>query len=271
LRHANEVLEQRIVERDAALAALRAETAERERVQAMLRQAQKMEGLGQLTGGIAHDFNNLLTVVIGNLEMIGRRAGPDEALRRGITNAGTAANRAATLTQQLLAFSRKQPLQPVDLDPNRLVQSAIEFFARTLGDNIVVERDFDPDVNWVHVDLNQLENALLNLAVNAKDAMPAGGTLTFRTRNSHHDGGAGSSVIIEVSDNGSGMTEAVKDKAFDPFFTTKPVGRGSGLGLSQVHGFVAQSQGELELESSPGHGTTVRIILPAVACVALTA
>src|SRR4051812_20477643 len=206
-----------------------------------------MEALGQLTGGIAHDFNNLLTIVIGSLETIDRRAGDDRALRRALDNAQTATERAATLTQQLLAFARKQSLQPVDQDINTLVRRVLDLLERTLGERISLRADLAPDLVSVHIDPNQLESALLNLAVNARDAMPEGGVLTIRTRNVADDEGVnetagppgrGRFVLIEVGDTGTGMSEDVRAKAFEPFFTTKPVGRGSGLGLSQGQGFV---------------------------------
>jgi signal transduction histidine kinase len=271
LRLANEGLEQRIRERDEALEALRRETAERLKAEEMLRQAQKMEALGQLTGGIAHDFNNLLTIVIGSLEMIDRRAGDDRALRRALDNAQTATERAATLTQQLLAFARKQSLQPVDQDINTLVRRVLDLLERTLGERISLRADLAPDLVSVHIDPNQLESALLNLAVNARDAMPEGGVLTIRTRNVADDEGVnetagppgrGRFVLIEVGDTGTGMSEDVRAKAFEPFFTTKPVGRGSGLGLSQVQGFVTQSGGRVAIESAPGRGASIRLYLP---------
>jgi signal transduction histidine kinase len=269
LRQANETLEQRIRERDDALEALRRETADRVKAEEMLRQSQKMEALGQLTGGIAHDFNNLLTVMMGSLESIARRAGDDKALRRALDNAQAGADRAATLTQQLLAFARKQSLQPVDQDVNDLIQRMLELLRRALGERISLHADLAPDLWPVRIDPNQLESALLNLAVNARDAMPEGGVLTIRTRNAVEDvnGVAGTSdrdqfVLIEVADTGAGMSDDVKPKVFEPFFTTKPVGRGSGLGLSQVEGFVTQSGGRVVIESAAGQGTSVRLYLP---------
>jgi signal transduction histidine kinase len=271
LREVNVGLEQRIRERDDALAALRRETAERVRAEEMLRQAQKMEAIGQLTGGIAHDFNNLLTVVLGNLETIQKRAGgTNDAVDRAIRNAKTGAERAALLTQQLLAFGRKQPLQPVDLGINDAVLNVVGLLERTLGHAIEVRTELEPDLWPVRVDPNQLESALLNLAVNARDAMPEGGVLTLRTRKVP----AGADPIVaaeepgrefaavEVSDTGQGMSEEVRGHAFEPFFTTKPVGQGTGLGLSQVHGFVEQSGGKVAIESDLGQGTTVRLYLP---------
>ena len=271
LRQANGMLEQRVRERDEALVALRRETAERLKAEDMLRQSQKMEALGQLTGGIAHDFNNLLTIVMGNLESIARRIGDDRPLRRSLDNAQAGAERAATLIQQLLAFARKQSLQPVDQDINDLVQRMLDLLGRALGERISLRADLAPDLEPVHIDPNQLESALLNPAVNARDAMPAGGVLTIRTRNDGggegSDGPAGTSdggevVVIEVTDTGTGMSEDVRARVFEPFFTTKPVGCGSGLGLSQVEGFVTQSGGRVAIESTLGQGTSVFLYFP---------
>jgi signal transduction histidine kinase len=265
------MLEQRVRERDEALVALRRETAERLKAEDMLRQSQKMEALGQLTGGIAHDFNNLLTIVIGNLESIARRIGDDRPLRRSLDNAQAGAERAATLIQQLLAFARKQSLQPVDQDINDLVQRMLDLLGRALGERISLRVDLAPDIAPVHIDPNQLESALLTLAVNARDAMPEGGVLTIRTRNDGggegSDGPAGTSdggevVVIEITDTGSGMSEDVRARVFEPFFTTKPVGCGSGLGLSQVEGFVTQSGGRVAIESTLGQGTSVFLYFP---------
>ncbi|WP_052764119.1 ATP-binding protein [Microvirga massiliensis] len=271
LRAANAILEQRIRERDEALAALRRETAERLKAEEMLRHAQKMEALGHLTGGIAHDFNNLLTVVLGNLESIAKRTeGQGERLHRAVHNARTGAERAALLTKQLLAFGRKQPLHPIDLAVSEIVQKVAHLLDRTLGNHIALRTELAPNAWTAYVDQNELESALLNLAVNARDAMPKGGTLTIRTRNARASAGSAASgtgpsrefVLVEVTDTGEGMTEEVKSRAFEPFFTTKPVGQGSGLGLSQVHGFVTQSGGEVEIESELGEGATVRLYLP---------
>jgi signal transduction histidine kinase len=271
LRQANGMLEQRVRERDEALVALRRETAERLKAEDMLRQSQKMEALGQLTGGIAHDFNNLLTIVMGNLESIARRIGDDRPLRRSLDNAQAGAERAATLIQQLLAFARKQSLEPVDQDINDLAQRMLDLLGRALGERISLRADLAPDIAPVHIDPNQLESALLNLAVNARDAMPEGGVLTIRTRNNGggegSDGAAGTSdggevVAIEVTDTGTGMSEDVRARVFEPFFTTKPVGCGSGLGLSQVEGFVTQSGGRVAIESTLGQGTSVFLYFP---------
>jgi signal transduction histidine kinase len=274
LKVANAFLEERVRERDDALRALTRETAERLRTEEMLRQAQKMEALGHLTGGIAHDFNNLLTVVLGNLETISKRSRDDnDAVARALRNATVSAERAAALTQQLLAFGRKQSLQPVPLSANAIVDGVVGLLARTLGNDIEVTTDLRPDLWTVHADPHQLESALLNLAVNAKDAMPAGGTLTIRTRNIPAAGpanresrpGGEEFVMIEVADTGTGMTKDVKDRAFEPFFTTKPVGQGTGLGLSQVHGFVTQSGGRVAIETRIGGGTAIQLYLPRAA------
>ena len=271
LQRANDALQGRIKERDEALLALERETSERLKAEEMLRQSQKMEAVGQLTGGVAHDFNNLLTVVVANLERIERRM-PDasEEIRHAVKSAMEGAERAATLTQQLLAFARKQPLRPVALRVNGLVEGLGVLLRRTLGDTIVFDMDLAPSAGLVRVDSNQMENALLNLAVNARDAMPGGGRLTIRTRRLSPEQTSrmpeiepGPAVAIEISDTGTGMTPEVAERAFEPFFTTKPLGQGTGLGLSQVYGFVKQSKGHVELDTSPGQGTTLRIVLPA--------
>jgi PAS domain S-box-containing protein len=248
---------------------------ELDQARAALFQSQKMETVGQLTGGIAHDFNNLLQVIIGNLELL-QRSMPDESgqMQKRVANAMHGAKRAATLTQQLLAFSRRQPLSPRPTDVNQLVLGMSGLLDRTLGETVEV-RTVLADALWqVEVDANQLESALINLAVNARDAMPGGGRLTIETANVHLDeeytaGNAevrpGRYVVICVSDTGSGMTKEVLERAFEPFFTTKEVGRGTGLGLSQVYGFVAQSGGHVKIQSEAGEGTAVRIYLPHLA------
>ncbi len=238
---------------------LRAETA-LAATQEALRQSQKMEAVGQLTGGIAHDFNNMLAVVMGSLEMLGRRLDGDARTHRYIDGAMEGARRAAGLTQRLLAFSRQQPLRPEPIDVNRLVASLSELIRGALGSDIRFETVLDADALHTHADPNQMENVLLNLAVNARDAMPEGGRLTIRTAVA-----APGRILIEVQDTGAGMTPEVMARAFDPFFTTKPVGRGTGLGLSQVHGFVHQSGGEVDIESQPGQGTTIRVVMPRIA------
>jgi PAS domain S-box-containing protein len=258
--------------RDALEAAVEARTAELRAAEESLRQAQKMETVGQLTGGVAHDFNNLLQIVTGNLEILQRNLPEDSPrLRRAAENAMTGAKRAAILTQRLLAFSRRQPLAPKPTDPNKLVAGMSELLHRTLGETIEIETVLASGVWRVEVDQNQLENALLNLAVNARDAMPDGGKLTIETSNTHLDRGyvahnaevaTGQYVVICVSDTGEGMDPETVARAFEPFFTTKEVGKGTGLGLSMVYGFVKQSGGHVKVYSEPGEGTTVKVYLP---------
>jgi signal transduction histidine kinase/ActR/RegA family two-component response regulator len=271
LREANESLAQQIAERDRAEVALRAS-------ETRLRQAQKMETIGQLTGGIAHDFNNLLTVILGGLETIGRQVSTlpqgTEAKRiaRSSAMALQAVDNAATLTQRLLAFSRQQPLAPKPLEANSLVAEMSEILRRTLGETISLETVLAGGLWRTLADPNQLENALLNLSVNARDAMPDGGRLTIETANANLDDAyvdqlddtisAGQYVLIAISDTGAGMDATTLERAFEPFFTTKEVGKGTGLGLSQVYGFVRQSKGHVRLYSEPGEGTTVKIYLP---------
>ena len=240
--------------------------------QEALRQSQKMEAVGQLTGGIAHDFNNLLAVVVGSLELLGRRlSGDDARAKRYLDAAAEAARRGAVLTQRLLAFSRQQPLQPKAVDANNLVAGMADLLRHSIGPDVRLETVLAGGLWRTHVDPNQLENIILNLAVNARDAMPDGGRLTIETQNAHLDERyaasslqvkAGQYVLIAVTDTGSGMPPEVIEKAFDPFFTTKPVGKGTGLGLSQVYGFVKQSGGHVKIYSEPAHGTTIKIYLP---------
>jgi len=241
-------------------------------VQEALRQSQKMEAVGQLTGGIAHDFNNMLVVVMGSLELLGRRlGGGDGRAQRCIEAATEAARRASLLTQRLLAFSRQQPLQPEAIDANKLVAGMSELIRRSIGSVVRLETVLAGGLWRTHADPNQLENIVLNLALNARDAMPEGGRLTIETQNAHLDERyvagtpelvAGQYVLIAVTDTGGGMPASVIEKAFDPFFTTKPVGKGTGLGLSQVYGFVKQTGGHVKIYSEVGEGTTVKIYLP---------
>jgi CheY-like chemotaxis protein len=233
-----------------------------------------METIGHLTGGVAHDFNNLLTVILGNLERLQRRlvAGADRAeIERAAENAILGARRAASLTQSLLAFSRRQPLEPKPLDLNKLVGRISDLLRRTLGERITVETVTAGGLWRTHADPNQLENAILNLAVNARDAMPDGGKLTIETANAHLDEryaashpevAAGQYVVLCITDTGAGMSREVMERAFDPFFTTKEAGHGTGLGLSQVYGFVKQSGGHIKLYSEFGEGTTIKVYLP---------
>jgi PAS domain S-box-containing protein len=241
------------------------------------RQAQKMEGIGQLTGGVAHDFNNLLTIIIGNLETLQRNldfpALEADRLRRSAENAMRGARRAESLTQRLLAFSRQQPLDPKPVDIGRLVPGMTDLLRRTLGEQITIETVTGAGLWRALADPNQLELAILNLAVNARDAMPNGGKLTIEAGNVYFDEEyaakqaellPGQYVMLAITDNGIGMTAEVIAKAFDPFFTTKDVGHGTGLGLSQVYGFVKQSRGHVKIYSEVGEGTTVRLYLPRV-------
>lgn len=252
-----------------ATAQLRTQAAEREAAQEQLRQAQKMEAVGQLTGGIAHDFNNMLAVVLGGLELAKRHlhtGGPDA--QRHIENAMEGANRAAALTRRLLAFSRAEPLLPEAVEAGALIDGMADLLDRTLGDGIAVATS-DAGMDWrIWVDRHQLENALLNLAVNARDAMEGQGTLSFVTggtslaENQVGECVAGDYVTIEVGDTGMGMTPEVLGRVFEPFFTTKPVGKGTGLGLSQIFGFVRQSGGEIGIDTAPGQGTRVTLYMP---------
>ena len=251
--------------------ALHAEAGAREKVETALRQSQKMEAIGQLTGGIAHDFNNLLQVISGNLEMLKRRdfALGDDA-RRMIDAAARGAERASTLTSRLLAFARRQPLAPRSFDVNALVTGMSELLRRVLGEQILVETVLAAGLWRVHADANQLENALVNLVVNARDAMERGGKLTIETANMTLDGAQadahgmtpGEYVMISVSDTGTGMSRDVQEHAFEPFFTTKGIGKGTGLGLSQVYGYVRQSGGHARITSEAGEGTTIKLYLP---------
>lgn len=261
LQALNATLEQRVLE----------EVQERTKAEEQLRQVQKMEAVGQLTGGIAHDFNNMLAVIIAGLNLMQRKLAKGEVdVDRFLDAAVDAAQRAAGLTQRLLAFSRQQPLAPVTFDPNRMIAGMADLLARTLGETTSLETVLTAGVWQVRADPGQLENAVLNLCVNGRDAMPDGGKLTLETSNAYVDEIAakayaipsGQYVMIAVADNGSGMSEEVMAKAFDPFFTTKGIGKGTGLGLSQVYGFVRQSGGHVRIYSEIDVGTTVKIYLP---------
>lgn len=259
-------------ERPQRVAGVLLDTTDRRQTEAELRQAQKMEAVGQLTGGIAHDFNNLLTVVSGNLDLIIRGSKEPERVARLAKSAETAAKRGARLIDQLLAFGRRQSLRPEILDLDALMRDFSGLLHRAVGETIEVSYEGGEDLWPVHVDSGQLESAILNLAVNARDAMPDGGRLTIEACNvtveddeSGYRGGeiaAGGYVLIRVTDTGQGMSPDVLERVFEPFFTTKGVGRGTGLGLSQVYGFVRQSGGAINIESAPGTGTTIEIHLP---------
>ena len=262
LRELNATLEQRVAERTADLLA----------TEEALRQSRKMEAVGQLTGGIAHDFNNMLAVVMGSLELLARRMATDDARAKRYIDAATeGAKRAANLTQRLLAFSRQQPLQPEPIDVNRLVTGMSDLLMHSLGGAVQLETVLAGGLWPVHADPNQLENVVLNLAINGRDAMPGGGKMTVETQNAHLDSryaaeeigiAPGQYVLIAVTDTGTGMPQEVIDKAFDPFFTTKGVGKGTGLGLSQVYGFIKQSGGHVRIYSEIGQGSTVKLYLP---------
>jgi len=264
LQEMNANLEQRVV----------AEVAERRRAELALSQAQKMEAVGQLTGGVAHDFNNLLLVITANLDLAAQAAGDDERLSRLIASAQKATDRGEQLTSQLLAFARHQPLHPEIRKVNELVREFDVLATRILGDIIEVEFDLAGDAWPCKVDPAQFGAALLNLVLNARDAMPRGGKVTIRTRNTNlderqaakiMDARPGAFVTTIVEDVGTGMTPDVLRRVFEPFFTTKKVGQGTGLGLSQVYGFVRQSHGFIDIESTPETGTTVRLYFPRAA------
>jgi len=277
LRNLNETLEERVAARTQQLAEanqrLQNEMFERERAEDALRHAQKMEAVGQLTGGIAHDFNNMLTGIIGSLDLMQRYIadGRTAEIGRFAEAAVSSANRAAALTHRLLAFSRRQSLDRKTLNANALFHSLEDLLSRTKGDHIALKLQLADEVWPVSTDVSQLENALLNLVINARDAMPDGGELLIETANVYLDSSdintletvkPGDYVMIAVSDNGTGMTPSVLAKAFDPFFTTKPIGQGTGLGLSMIYGFAQQSGGHVKLDSLPGQGTCVRLYLP---------
>ncbi len=264
LRQLNETLEARVA----------AEVAERSRAEEALRQAQKMEAVGQLTGGIAHDFNNLLTGIIGSLDLMQRRnrRGQVEDVERYINAAVTSAQRAAALTQRLLAFSRRQTLHLKPVDVNALVASLEDLLHRTTGENIRVQTELSAGLPPACMDVNQLESALINLVINARDAMPHGGRITLSTSGFRQSSkpdpqrrglSEGEYVLLRVSDTGTGIAPDVIERAFEPFFTTKPIGQGTGLGLSMVYGYIKQAKGYIHIESEPGVGTNVNLYLPA--------
>ncbi|MBD8573093.1 response regulator [Pseudomonas syringae] len=263
LRRLNETLEQQVEER----------TSQLQHNEEVLRQSQKMEAVGQLTGGIAHDFNNMLTGIIGSLELMRRRIarGRVDDLDNLIDLGVTSANRAAALTHRLLAFSRRQSLDSRPVEMNHLVKAMDELILRSLSESIHLDMRLDADLWTAEADPNQLESALLNLVLNARDAMPGGGLLRVETRNerlerrftdAHDNLLPGDYVLLSVSDTGCGMPESVVSRAFDPFFTTKPIGQGTGLGLSMIYGFSKQSRGHVLIDSEVGRGTTVKLYLP---------
>jgi signal transduction histidine kinase/CheY-like chemotaxis protein len=247
---------------------LRSEIAERKNAQTALLHAQKVELMGQMTGGIAHDFNNLLTAVLGNLELATRRMG-DEKIRRFLNSAAQAAQRGAKLTAQLLAFARKQRLQSEPTDVNALVSGLGDLLFRTIGATIRIETILQKDLWPAMIDAGQIESIIVNLAINARDAMPEGGRLTISTANAGKDDrrrprdlAAAEYVVVSVRDTGTGMTNEVLSKVFEPFFTTKPVGKGTGLGLSQAHGITTQLGGGVRIDTQVGKGTTIAVYLP---------
>ena len=243
------------------------------RTEEALRQSQKMEAIGQLTGGIAHDFNNLLTGILGAMDILRRRisAGKYEDTQRFMDAATASANRAAALTHRLLAFARRQPLDPKPTNANQLIRDMEDLFRRSLGERVLLTTEFAPDLWPTLTDPNQLENAILNLAINARDAMPKGGRLTITTRNAEfaepikqgaEEIAAGGYTVIEVADTGTGMSADTIAKVFEPFFTTKPIGQGTGLGLSMIYGFAKQTRGHVRIDSILGVGTQVSLYLP---------
>ncbi|MGZ8326282.1 MAG: ATP-binding protein [Allosphingosinicella sp.] len=262
LRRAKRELEARAEALSGAYAELQVQVEERAHAEEQLRQAQKMQALGQLTGGIAHDFNNLLTVIQGSADIL-RRPGIAEAKRIRFAEAIVqTAGRAAALTAQLLAFARRQPLQPEVIDLNAKIEGMTDLLDRTLGERVEIRTDLTEGLCAIEVDPAQLESAILNVAVNARDAMPEGGTLTLRTGEAPPLADGRPAIFVAVSDNGTGIDEDVLSRVFEPFFTTKSVGKGTGLGLSQVYGFAAQPGGDVQVESVVGEGTTVTLILP---------
>lgn len=274
LRRLNETLETRVAERTAEIEAanrqLLAQIEERERVELTLRQMQRLEAIGQLTSGVAHDFNNLLTVVLGNIGFLEKELGDGGTkVKQRLSHMRLAAERGAKLTSQLLAFSRRQRLEPTPMDINEALASMRDLLQSSLGGSVKINTNFREDLWWALVDPTQIELAVLNLAINARDALEVGGSVTLETANATVDTPQrpeepppGEYVVISVSDTGSGMTKDVLSKVFEPFFTTKDIGKGSGLGLSQVLGFAKQSGGGVRIETRVGEGTSVKIYLP---------
>ncbi len=275
LRELNETLEARVAQRTRELAeanaSLQHQIVERERIEEALRQAQRLEAVGQLTSGVAHDFNNLLTVIAGNIEFL-EKATTDERSKRRLDMMRGAAERGARLTAQLLAFSRRQRLEPVPVQLNRTVASMRDLLQSSIGGAVRIEMTLQPDLWPALVDATQIELIILNLAINARDAMVVGGCLTIETANVRLTDGPrrpeepppGDYAMVAVSDTGTGIPPEVLKRVFEPFFTTKEVGKGSGLGLAQVYGFAKQSGGGVRIDTMPGDGTTVRVYLPRV-------
>ena len=246
---------------------------DRRRLEENLRQAQKMEAVGKLAGGIAHDFNNLLTAILGFAALAEEEQRPNTPIHEWIVQIRRSGEQAASLTRQLLAFGRRQTLQPVNLDLNQVVDDIQKMLRRLIGENIELMVQLEPNLEVVRADRSQVQQVIMNLVVNAKDAMPHGGRITIRTKNvmSHHQGSsvgkdapAGHYVALLVEDTGEGVEPAIRERIFEPFFTTKPLGRGTGLGLATVYGIVKQSKGDLQVQSTPGHGATFTVFLPAV-------
>ena len=273
IQRAEALLERRVAERTAELESanrqLASQITEREKAESALRQAQRLEAVGQLTSGVAHDFNNLLTVVMGNVEQLKKNETNPKVLRR-LDMMSEASLRGSRLTAQMLAFSRRQKLEPRAVDLNETVRSMGDMLQSAIGGSVSIERPaLAPDLWPAMIDPTQIELVILNLAINARDAMPVGGSLTIRTENTQagdprrpEEPPAGDYVVVSVADNGSGMSEEVLARAFEPFFTTKDVGKGSGLGLSQVFGLAKQSGGGVSIETAIGQGTTIRVFLP---------
>ncbi|SDW60000.1 PAS domain S-box-containing protein [Pseudomonas syringae] len=273
LRDLNESLEMRVEARTRELAKayelLQVEIAERAQAEEVLRHAQKMDAIGQLTGGIAHDFNNMLSGVLGALELVKRRlaAGRVDEVEHYIDAATASANRAAVLTQRLLTFARRRSLDVSAVDINRMVRSMEELLRGTLGSRAALRIELEEGLSVIHTDEHQLENALLNLVINARDAVPEGGQVRVRSQSVKHAARqgalpAGDYVRLSVEDTGCGIAQSVIDRVFDPFFTTKPVGQGTGLGLSMVYGFIKQAGGHVQIDSVEGQGTEVHLYLP---------
>jgi signal transduction histidine kinase/ActR/RegA family two-component response regulator len=266
-----QLLEERVAERTAAL---EAEIARREQAQGTLMRIQRMEAYGQLTGGIAHDFNNLLTVIGGNLELLDEQI-TDQRLHRMLARAIGAVEMGSRLTRRLLSFARRSRLEPQVINLNDQVIGVIDLLRRTIGETITISSNLAPELGHVRVDPSEIENAILNLAINARDAMPEGGKVIIETENATLDDGfnkagsidaiaPGAYVRLSVTDTGTGMTPEVLARAFEPFFTTKEPGRGTGLGLASIYGFARQSNGTVRIESEPGKGATVSLYLPRI-------